>query len=47
MNRRTRTLLPMTDRLLERALRTDTKSQYAKYQQAAYYNRNAKDLVVG
>ena len=46
MNRRT--LLPMTDRLLEPALRTDTKSklQYAKYQQAAYYNRNAKDLVV-
>jgi len=48
MNRRTRTLLPMTDRLLEPALRTDTKSklQHAKYQQAAYYNRNAKDLVV-
>ncbi|KAK2146392.1 hypothetical protein LSH36_611g03056 [Paralvinella palmiformis] len=48
INRRTRTLIPMTDRLLEPALRTDTKSklQYAKYQQAAYYNRNAKDLVI-
>ena len=50
MDRRTRILLPMTDRLLEPALRTDTdtksKLQYAKYQQAAYYNRNAKDLAV-
>jgi len=38
----------MTDRLLEPALRTDTKSklQYAKYQQAAYYSRNAKNSVV-
>ena len=48
MNSRTRILLPMTDPFLEPALRTDTKSmlQYAKYQQAAYYNRNAEDLVV-
>ncbi|KAI0238573.1 hypothetical protein LSAT2_010700, partial [Lamellibrachia satsuma] len=45
-NRRTRTLLPMTNRLLEPALDTDLKSKmmYAKSKQAAYYNRNARDL---
>ena len=43
-NRRTRALLPMTDRLLEPALRT--KLQYAKYQQAAYYNRCSKEEAI-
>ena len=47
-NRRTRILLPMTDRLLEPALDTDLKSKMkiAKSKQAAYYNRNARDLSV-
>ena len=48
MNRRTRTRLPMTDRLLEPALETDLKPRMlnAQSRQAAYYNRNAKDLSV-
>ena len=38
----------MTDRLLEPAPNTDLKSKmkYAKSKQAAYYNRNTRDLSV-
>jgi len=46
MNRHTRILLPMTDRLLEPALRTDTKSKLQYANKKHINNRNAKDLVV-